>query len=139
MALIEIDRITLQLIQEIPLLLKKVDKLDSSVSSHVLIEEVVKFLTLVGKYNVRLSPSYNVDMAWHEFILFTKKYEEFCNLNFGRFIHHTPEDNKVANNKTYLKTIQLYIKHFGKPDPDVWGDIALTEWEDSQCGTCESE
>ncbi|WP_227869205.1 glycine-rich domain-containing protein [Nitrosospira lacus] len=35
-------------------------------------------------------PSRVVDVAWHEFILFTRDYEEFCQHGIGRFLHHTP-------------------------------------------------
>lgn len=37
-------------------------------------------------------PSQAVDAAWHEFILFTKHYEDFCRHAVGRFIHHTPAE-----------------------------------------------
>ena len=37
-------------------------------------------------------PSQAVDVAWHEFILFTKSYEVFCKNAFGRFLHHTPAE-----------------------------------------------
>ncbi|WP_160154651.1 hypothetical protein [Microbulbifer sp. ALW1] len=37
-------------------------------------------------------PSQVVDVAWHEFILFTRKYEHFCNKALGRFLHHTPAE-----------------------------------------------
>lgn len=37
-------------------------------------------------------PSQVVDDAWHEFILFTKDYCEFCNHAFGRYLHHTPAE-----------------------------------------------
>ena len=37
-------------------------------------------------------PSQVVDVAWHEFILFTKNYEEFCKKGIGRFLHHTPTE-----------------------------------------------
>lgn len=35
-------------------------------------------------------PSQVVDVAWHEFILFTRIYEDFCTHAFRRFLHHTP-------------------------------------------------
>jgi len=35
-------------------------------------------------------PSQVVDDLWHEFILYTRNYEHFCRLAFGRFMHHTP-------------------------------------------------
>lgn len=35
-------------------------------------------------------PSRIVDDLWHEFILYTRDYKEFCVKAFGRFMHHTP-------------------------------------------------
>ncbi|MFZ6741813.1 glycine-rich domain-containing protein [Undibacterium sp. JH2W] len=35
-------------------------------------------------------PSQVVDDLWHEFILYTKNYEQFCKQAFGRYMHHTP-------------------------------------------------
>jgi len=35
-------------------------------------------------------PSQVVDELWHEFILFTRDYAQFCQAAFGRFLHHTP-------------------------------------------------
>jgi len=37
-------------------------------------------------------PSQVVDIAWHEFILFTRNYEVFCRRALGRFLHHTPTE-----------------------------------------------
>lgn len=37
-------------------------------------------------------PSQAVDVAWHEFILFTRQYEEFCSKALGFFLHHTPAE-----------------------------------------------
>ncbi len=35
-------------------------------------------------------PSQAVDELWHEFILYTRHYQQFCDAAFGRFLHHTP-------------------------------------------------
>ncbi len=37
-------------------------------------------------------PSQVVDEAWHEFILFTRQYQQFCARGLGRFLHHTPAE-----------------------------------------------
>ncbi|WP_448547768.1 glycine-rich domain-containing protein [Thalassotalea fusca] len=37
-------------------------------------------------------PSQVVDVAWHQFILFTKNYQMFCKKGLGRFLHHTPTE-----------------------------------------------
>ena len=44
---------------------------------------------LGGRRHVSM-PSQVADDLWHEFILYTKHYEVFCRLAFGRFMHHTP-------------------------------------------------
>lgn len=41
-------------------------------------------------------PSQVVDVAWHEFILFTRAYREFCRRALGRFLHHTPAEAMPA-------------------------------------------
>jgi hypothetical protein len=35
-------------------------------------------------------PSQAADELWHEFILYTKDYSQFCDRAFGSFLHHTP-------------------------------------------------
>lgn len=37
-------------------------------------------------------PSQVVDVAWHEFILFTRAYQQFCKRSMGRFLHHVPAE-----------------------------------------------
>jgi hypothetical protein len=37
-------------------------------------------------------PSQVVDVAWHEFILFTREYSQFCSKALGHFLHHTPAE-----------------------------------------------
>jgi len=37
-------------------------------------------------------PSQVVDIAWHEFILFTRAYKSFSSKALGRFLHHTPTE-----------------------------------------------
>ncbi|HZA94858.1 MAG TPA: hypothetical protein VE421_01885, partial [Burkholderiaceae bacterium] len=37
-------------------------------------------------------PSQVVDVAWHEFILFTRNYLSFCRSALGGFLHHTPAE-----------------------------------------------
>ncbi|WP_062976348.1 glycine-rich domain-containing protein [Nocardia flavorosea] len=36
-------------------------------------------------------PSRAVDEAWHGFILCTRRYADFCERAYGRFLHHHPE------------------------------------------------
>ncbi len=42
-----------------------------------------------GRRHVSM-PSQVVDDLWHEYILYTRRYQDFCRKAFGRFLHHTP-------------------------------------------------
>lgn len=42
-----------------------------------------------GQHYVSM-PSQVVDDLWHEFILHTRDYQQFCDKAFGQFLHHTP-------------------------------------------------
>jgi hypothetical protein len=46
----------------------------------------------LAKRRMVAMPSQAVDDAWHEFILFTRAYQEFCKKALGRFLHHTPAE-----------------------------------------------
>lgn len=45
-----------------------------------------------GKQKMVAMPSQVVDIAWHEFILFTRAYKGFCRKALVRFLHHTPTE-----------------------------------------------
>lgn len=45
-----------------------------------------------GPHGMVSMPSQVVDDAWHEFILFTRNYEHFCQRALGRFLHHVPAE-----------------------------------------------
>ena len=37
-------------------------------------------------------PSQAVDLLWHEFILHTRQYQQFCQQGIGHFLHHVPSE-----------------------------------------------
>jgi len=58
------------------------------------------FLTFLKSGGQRVAmPSQVVDDLWHEFILFTRDYQVFCQAAFGKFLHHTPAV-KMGNAKS---------------------------------------
>jgi hypothetical protein len=49
-------------------------------------------MCLRAKRRLVSMPSQVVDDAWHEFILSTRIYGDFCRRAFGYFLHHTPAE-----------------------------------------------
>ena len=47
-------------------------------------------LSLAARRRPVAMPSQVVDELWHNFILYTRNYQQFCQRAFGFFLHHTP-------------------------------------------------
>lgn len=62
--------------------------------SHLIFNETLKWLwACTHKQGPALIISTEIeviDLMWHQFILFTKDYSEFCKTYLGQFIHHDP-------------------------------------------------
>lgn len=69
------------------------------------LREYFQICNTAGKRMVSM-PSQVVDVAWHEFILFTRQYQDFCRKGLGRFLHHTPAEamNSRAAARQGIKT-----------------------------------
>jgi hypothetical protein len=44
-------------------------------------------------------PSKIVDSAWHEFILHTLEYTDYCQKVFGSYVHHIPGEEETTGNE----------------------------------------
>lgn len=55
------------------------------------LKEYFHLCNTAGRQMVAM-PSQVVDDAWHEFILFTRQYQNYCRQGLGRFLHHTPAE-----------------------------------------------
>ena len=101
------------------------------------LREVLRFMFLVAHHDAgQLTPSHQVDLAWHEFILCTKAYQDFCNTQFGRMIHHFPGGPHEVHRRQFEITLQQYERYFGKPERRYWGNRLGSETFD--CGACEA-
>lgn len=47
-------------------------------------------LSLAARRQAVAMPSQVVDELWHNFILYTRNYQQFCKRAFGHYLHHTP-------------------------------------------------
>ena len=103
-----------------------------------LLTEVLCFLSLCAldpKPAHRLVPAHLVDLAWHEFILFTRCYTDFCQANFGRYLHHQPAAESPDHYQDFKQTRQLYYTIFAEiPPPQYWGQILSPQADASDCG-----
>lgn len=83
-------------------------------------DEMVRYLELCSASATALAPSRKVDRAWHEFLLFTREYREFCEARFGRFVDHDPYE--APDPDAYKRAYVAYTARFGTPPRRVWPD-----------------
>jgi hypothetical protein len=90
------------------------------------VNEYKKFLYLSATENTPLTPSDEVDQAWHLHMLYTQSYwNDLCKNILGKNFHHGPTKGggveKTKYNNLYEKTLYLYREHFGEDAPsDIW-------------------
>jgi len=73
-----------------------------------------------------------VDEVWHQFILFTPQYHEFCNETLGEYFHHQPWSKSVAESyreEGSKNLIESYKEVFGEV-PEIWERKSKSENSD---------
>jgi hypothetical protein len=90
------------------------------------IDEYRKFVYLGVVADFGVTPSKVIDQVWHEHLLFTKAYGEFCRDVLGRPFEHYPElvatdEQTSVFQEQYERTLDLYEDEFNVAPPvDIW-------------------
>ena len=97
-----------------------------------LFREVVRYLWLAEMDQSCSWPMFSlrVDEAWHQFVLFTREYSEFCQRHFGRFLHHAPSTAPIRGDvreASWSEFSRFYEQLFGTPPPELWDDANSVE------------
>lgn len=67
-----------------------------------------------------------IDSMWHEFILVTRDYHEFCQHYFGHYLHHEPNMNETLNysEEQFVTSLHLFLDY----TYDVLGEEVIKDW-----------
>ena len=90
------------------------------------ITEYKKFLFLCMISPHPVTPSDEVDQAWHLHLVYTRSYwNDLCKNILGKDLHHTPTEGGPAERDKFISyyesTLQLYRDKFGHAPPDdIW-------------------
>jgi hypothetical protein len=103
---------------------------DSEDDAALLFREAKRYLVLAqsDRSVAWQMQSLRVDEAWHQFVLFTAQYAEFCRHHFGHFVHHAPSNspsvmaNSAVPRATFGEFAARYHELFGEDIPRVWVD-----------------
>ncbi|MBS3070918.1 hypothetical protein J4407_01295 [Candidatus Pacearchaeota archaeon] len=95
------------------------------------------FLTQIFGNNLAMM-STKVDAIWHQFILFTKAYHDFCEDNLQYFLHHTPYINGTPKSKRiegFMNFKKYYKMIFGEI-PKIW-DLDKKDLNENSVCNCD--
>ena len=95
------------------------------------VDEYRRFLFLALRAGHPVTPSDEIDQAWHLHLVYTRSYwEELCRDILGRPLHHGPtrggaaEDDRFEHQ--YAQTQASYAQWFGhEPPADIWPPAAV--------------
>lgn len=97
--------------------------------AHALFQEVKKYLVLAAESELAIPMfSQRIDDAWHQFILFTREYGEFCREFAGYYLHHEPLESSPSapaesprRSMTRADFSERYARYFGSVS-ELWRD-----------------
>jgi hypothetical protein len=114
----------------------------NKLSSEQAFQETLKYLWLTRKHAldlqgngtdpglpracIMLRSMQEIDEMWHEFILFTQDYTEFCHQYFGEYLHHLPNifDNAPMPerelNSEVAKLLPYIFDNLGEETMRTW-------------------
>jgi hypothetical protein len=106
---------------------------DSIADATALFDEAKKFMLLSQNCGDAVCEMYSVrvDEAWHQFMLCTTEYSDYCHRFFGKYVHHSPntapssrhEACEPAKSMSFVELRERYEAFFRQPLPDVWYDV----------------
>ena len=97
--------------------------------TNTVVRDLKRFLSLnllVQNPDYDFVPSFKIDLAWHEFILHTREYCDFCDGLVGRYIHHSPAESRAesraqVSGEPFFYTKTKLREFYGAMPPFIWG------------------
>lgn len=71
-----------------------------------------------------------IDWMWHTFLLFTSDYADFCEQQFGMFLHHVPDESEGDDVPLDMDETRKRLANQFALVYDVLGDKTLKAWYD---------
>jgi uncharacterized protein (TIGR04222 family) len=85
--------------------------------------EYKKFMYLAATSDLMVSPSEIIDTVWHQHLIFTQSYQEFCNI-LGKQIQHIPSTHNKQEFEKFRaakeRTKTSYANTFGEQPANIW-------------------
>lgn len=85
--------------------------------------EYKKFMYLVSISSEMLSPSYIVDIVWHQHLIYSESYSKLCKI-LGKEVKHIPSTHDFEEQSSFVEafanTEKIYKEHFDESGWQFW-------------------
>ncbi len=92
--------------------------------------EYKRFMYLAATSDFMVSPSEIIDIVWHQHLIFTQSYQDFCNI-LGKQIQHIPSTHNKEEFQKFKqakeRTLKFYENNFGEQPKAIWGYSGMYE------------
>lgn len=85
--------------------------------------EMKKFMYLCATNDGAMAPPEDIDEIWHNFILFTSDYADYCQDTVGMFLHHQPltvAQRAQSDGSMITNTLDAARRAFGDDVPEKY-------------------
>lgn len=97
--------------------------LERGVADRVM-DQALAFLKVMGHARAfDMAPSEIVDPGWHTFMLHTQDYANWCQEQFGYFVHHAP-NSKIRTRGLMVSVADRIAAAGFEVDTSLWGTAA---------------
>jgi hypothetical protein len=106
--------------------------------------ELLRFLSLCATSDASYGMRGPIDEFWHTFIIFTEKYQNFCEKVAGGFIHHFPIRHTDKGHEqppvedSYQRFLKDYKAAYGREAPPHIWPRPLPGPQNTSCNKCGS-
>ena len=89
-------------------------------------QEYKRFIFMAAFSGHSVTPSYEIDQAWHIHLIYTRSYwKEMCEGILGKNIHHNPGNGEKGDDsnfkEAYRRTKETYKELYNREAPaEIW-------------------
>ena len=98
-------------------IIKRLERTESTFYAYQCVSLYIRFICLKlledDYHATKISPTKEIDLAWHNHVLDTKQYYQDCKNICGRFIHHDADGSEHGREARIKRTEKLFLECFG--------------------------
>jgi hypothetical protein len=87
----------------------------SEATANQIFFDTKQFLVMCAFENGKFTPTRSIDQGFHEFLMYSRDYDEYCHNYLPKKVHHVPDElNTAVDGTRAVRTLEAGERFFGK-------------------------